>query len=99
MILGPSRNKPACSPIGLHGACGQALLSRATLIVRDVKELGDNYIACDPRDKSEIIIPLIDSDGVSWGVLDIDSHEVASFDTADDKGLRDLLQAAGVISG
>ena len=25
LILGPCRNKPACSPIGLHGVCGQTL--------------------------------------------------------------------------
>ena len=24
MTLGPRRDKPACSPIGLHGACGRA---------------------------------------------------------------------------
>ncbi len=24
LVLGPSRDKPACSPIGLHGACGRA---------------------------------------------------------------------------
>lgn len=103
MILGPCRDKPACSPIGLHGACGQALLARETLIVRDVADLGENYIACDPRDKSEIIIPLIHTGGdegdAAWGVLDIDSHEVESFDDADDRGLRNILQAAGLLPG
>src|SRR5204863_2538966 len=48
LVLGPCRNKPACSPIGLHGVCGQALTSRAARVVRDVKDLGPNYIACDP---------------------------------------------------
>ncbi len=99
MILGPCRDKPACSPIGLHGACGQALLSRETLIVRDVADLGENYIACDPRDKSEIIIPLVDSAGTCWGVLDIDSHEIASFDAADENGLRNFLRDAELIPG
>ncbi len=99
MILGPCRDKPACSPLGLHGACGRALLSRETLIVRDVAELGENYIACDPRDKSEIIIPLVDGTGTSWGVLDIDSHEIASFDAADENGLRNFLRAAKLIPG
>ena len=99
MILGPCRDKPACSPIGLHGACGRALLSRQTLIVRDVAELGDNYIACDPRDKSEIIIPLVDSAGTCWGVLDIDSHEIATFDAADEYGLRNFLRTAELIPG
>ena len=45
LLLGPRRDKPACSSIGLHGACGQAFLSRQTLIVRDVKD----RLACDAR--------------------------------------------------
>ena len=99
MILGPCRDKPACSPIGLHGACGRALLSRQTLIVRDVAELGENYIACDPRDKSEIIIPLVDHGGAVWGVLDIDSHETSAFDTNDENGLRNVLRAVELVPG
>ena len=31
LVLGPRRDKPACSPIGLHGACGKALLTRETV--------------------------------------------------------------------
>ncbi|MCB9848730.1 MAG: hypothetical protein H6814_09990 [Phycisphaeraceae bacterium] len=57
MALGPSRDKPACSPIGLHGVCGQALTGRRTRIIRDVEELGGAYVACDPRDRSEIVLP------------------------------------------
>lgn len=95
MILGPRRDKPACSPIGLHGACGRALLSRQVLIVRDVAELGANYIACDPRDRSEIVIPLIDNEA-AWGVLDVDSWEVAAFDDRDADGLTAVLRAAGL---
>lgn len=99
MILGPCRDKPACSPLGLHGACGRALLSRQTLIVRDVAQLGENYIACDPRDKSEIIIPLVDHGGTCWGVLDVDSHETSAFDTNDENGLRNVLRAVELVPG
>ena len=28
LVLGPRRDKPACSPIGLHGACGRSYISR-----------------------------------------------------------------------
>ena len=58
MTLGHRRDKPACSPIGLHGACGQAALSGRSLLVPDVRELGDGYIACDPRDLSELVVPV-----------------------------------------
>jgi len=102
MILGPSRNTPACSPIGLFGVCGQSLTSRSVRIVRDVAELGDNYIACDPRDRSEIVLPLFEEridknpHAPCWGVLDVDSWEVGAFDEQDAEGLSRALAAAGI---
>ncbi|MCH8150206.1 MAG: GAF domain-containing protein [Planctomycetes bacterium] len=96
LVLGPSRDKPACSPIGLHGACGQAFKRREPLIVRDVREFGEAYIACDPRDRSEVIVPVFDDSGACWGVLDLDSYDVGSFDQSDVEGLRRVLQAAGL---
>ena len=96
LVLGPRRDKPACSPIGLHGACGQVFKSRQPLVVCDVKDLGDNYIACDPRDRSEVVIPLLETDGTCWGVLDLDSHDVDSFSQQDVAGLTGVLRAAGL---
>jgi putative methionine-R-sulfoxide reductase with GAF domain len=96
LVLGPSRDKPACSPIGLHGACGQAYTHRRPLVVRDVAELGEGYIACDPRDRSEVVIPLFDQDGACWGVLDLDSHAVGAFNDEDVAGLVEVLSAAGL---
>jgi putative methionine-R-sulfoxide reductase with GAF domain len=98
--LGPRRDKPACSPIGLHGACGKAFLSGEPLVVRDVADLGANYIACDPRDKSEVVVPVFESDGSggrrAWGVLDIDSHDVGSFSERDAEELERVLKTAGL---
>lgn len=97
MVLGPSRDKPACSPIGLHGVCGQAFTTGRTRIVRDVAELGDAYIACDPRDRSEIVVPLFEaSRSACWGVLDVDSHELGAFDEDDERGLLAVLRAASL---
>jgi len=96
LLLGPARDKPACSPIGLHGACGQAFRSRRPLVVGDVAELGENYIACDPRDRSEVVVPLIDEAGACVGVLDLDSHEPQAFDASDVEGLTRVLRAAGL---
>lgn len=95
LVLGPRRDKPACSPIGLHGACGQAFRRRQPLIVRDVQDLGADYIACDPRDRSEVVLALLGDDGTCWGVLDLDSHSVGAFDERDVAGLRQVLAAAG----
>jgi putative methionine-R-sulfoxide reductase with GAF domain len=98
LVLGPRRDKPACSPIGLHGACGQAFRNGEPLVVRDVADLGENYVACDPRDRSEIVIPLFDEMGRVWGVLDADSHEPGAFSQADVEGLRRCLLKAGLTS-
>lgn len=96
LILAARRDKPACSPIGLHGACGRVFLSRQPLIVRDVKELGENYIACDPRDRSELVLPCLERDGSCWGVFDLDSFEVGAFSQADADGLCRILREAGL---
>ena len=94
MTLGPRRDKPACSPIGLHGACGAAARAGQTIIVRDVRELGANYIACDPRDKSELVVPCLDRAGNPWGVIDLDSFDVGSFDAFDALNVANLLKVA-----
>ena len=95
LILGPSRDRPACSPIGLHGVCGQSFRGRCVRIVHDVQALGDDYVACDPRDRSEIVIPIQQGEA-TIAVLDLDSHEVGRFTPADEVGLRLVLQAAGL---
>ncbi len=97
MVLGPRRDKPACSPIGMHGACGQCFRDDQALIVRDVKELGENYIACDPKDRSEVVLPIHDAGGAPIGVLDLDSFDVGSFDETDVAGLQRVLAAAGLV--
>lgn len=94
LVLGPLRDKPACSPIGLHGVCGQAFQQRQPIVVRDVKELGENYVACDPRDQSEVVVPLFDGDGQCWGVIDLDSQETDTFGQEDVAGLQAVLRAA-----
>lgn len=92
MTLGPRRDRPACSPIGLHGACGAAAQSGRTVVVRDVRELGDAYIACDPHDLSEIVVPIRNRDGHVVGVLDIDSYRVGAFGEPDRVALERIAE-------
>lgn len=96
LVLECCAPKPACSPIGLHGACGRALTTARPFVVRDVADLGANYIACDPRDRSELVIPCLDGPGRAWGVLDLDSYEVGAFHDGDAKLLRAALVKAGL---
>ena len=100
MTLVACRDRPACSPIGLHGVCGQSARSGRTRIVADVNDLGPDYVACDPRDRSEIVIPVTDAPSPGPGpsplVLDLDSFEVGRFSDADDALLRAALVAIGL---
>ncbi|MCE9620120.1 MAG: GAF domain-containing protein [Planctomycetes bacterium] len=94
MLLAEREPKPACSPIGLHGACGSCFKTGKTLVVRDVAELGKDYIACDPRDRSELVVPCLEAGGRPWGVLDLDSFEVGSFNEGDARIVETLLELA-----
>ena len=96
MLLGPNRPKPACSPIGLNGVCGQVWRSGEPMVVRDVEELGENYVACDPRDRSEVVVPLFDGAGACWGVIDADSFDVGAFSEHDVAGLEQVCRGAGL---
>lgn len=104
LILAARRDKPACSPIGMHGACGQSFVSRRGLVVTDVARLGEGYIACDPRDRSEVVIPMleaapggeVESGERAWGVLDADSYDTHSFTARDAEQLHAVLVKSGL---
>lgn len=96
MTLGPSRDTPACSPIEMHGACGKSWRTKRPMIIGDVVHLGPDYIACDPRDRSELVIPMFDDLGECWGVLDVDSRERSAFGELDLMQLRQILEATGL---
>ncbi|MBX3379791.1 MAG: hypothetical protein KF805_06830 [Phycisphaeraceae bacterium] len=99
MILIDRRPKPACSPIGLHGLCGWGMLDSTSYIVDDVRTLGANYVACDPRDQSELVVPLFNEKGESFGVLDVDSFAIGAFDENDAACVHRLLRAFGLTMG
>jgi len=98
LVLAVCRPKPACSPIGLHGVCGRGFLTRQAQVVQDVADLGPAYVACDPDDRSEVVVPMLAPDGTCAGVLDLDSHNVGAFTQEDAKGLAAVLKAAGLSS-
>ena len=96
MLLGPSRDKPACSPIPLSGACGTALKTRSTLLVNNIKNLGENYVACDPRDTAELVIPLFNKQHHPYAVFDADSFDENAFNTHDADNIESLLTRLGL---
>ncbi len=66
------------------------------MIIGDVVNLGAEYVACDPRDKSELVIPMFDDEGQCWGVLDLDSRDRDAFSETDLYELRRILESTGL---
>lgn len=97
LVLGPFQGSVACYriPCG-KGVCGSAWAQRQTLVVPDV-EAFPGHIACSSLSRSEIVVPLMmrdaAGDDVVWGVLDIDSTELATFDDTDREWLGRISDA------
>lgn len=80
--VGPFQGSVACYRIKKgKGVCGTALKDATTQVVPDV-ELFPGHIACSSDSRSEIVVPIMVNSEV-YGVLDIDSDELATFDDTD----------------
>lgn len=90
LVLGPFQGPVACTRIRKgKGVCGTAWQEAATQVVPDV-EAFPGHIACSSLSRSEIVVPLL-KDGEVWGVLDIDSDNLNSFDETDRKYLEEVV--------
>jgi len=91
--LGPFQGPTACARIKYgRGVCGSAWQQAQTLVVPDVDKF-PGHIACSSDSRSEIVVPLIKSDGTIVGVLDIDSDRLEEFDETDRQGLEKMVSA------
>jgi L-methionine (R)-S-oxide reductase len=89
--VGPYQGSLACLEIRLgSGVCGTAAAQRQSVIVPDVTTF-PGHITCDPRSRSEIVVPVYDHQRDLIAVLDIDSEIPAAFDTVDKACLEKLL--------
>ncbi|HJP99264.1 MAG TPA: GAF domain-containing protein [Rhodanobacteraceae bacterium] len=88
LVVGPFQGKPACIRIAMgRGVCGIAAETRATQVVEDVNA-HPNHIFCDGASRSEVVVPLVRSDGSLLGVWDVDSPNLARFDDDDRAGME-----------
>ena len=90
LVLGPFQGPVACTRIKKgRGVCGTSWEKNETIIVPDV-EAFPGHIACSSLSKSEIVLPVYQSNNFI-GVLDIDSDSYNSFDSTDATYLRTIL--------
>jgi L-methionine (R)-S-oxide reductase len=91
LVLGPFQGPVACTRIGFgKGVCGTAWRKAETIVVDDVHQF-EGHIACSPKSKSEIVLPIKNKAGDVCAVLDIDSDQYATFNAEHQKGLMKLL--------
>lgn len=90
LIVGPYQGAVACQELEYgKGVCWAAVKNDAAVIVPDVSQF-PGHIACDPRSKSEITLPVKDKEGKIRAVLDIDSSDLNQFDEIDSQFLEKI---------
>ena len=90
LVVGPFQGRPACIriPFG-SGVCGTAAATRQVQRVDDVDAF-PGHIACDSASRSELVVPIVGSDGELIAVLDLDSPRSARFTEEDEAGFVEL---------
>lgn len=91
LVLGPFQGPLACTRIKRgKGVCGTAWAEQQTVIVPDVDAF-PGHIACSSLSRSEIVVP-VKRAGEVIAVLDIDSKDLNTFDSTDQKYLEQITQ-------
>lgn len=90
LVLGPFQGPVACTRIKKsRGVCGTSWEKEKTILVDDVTQF-PGHIACSSFSKSEIVVPIF-QEGKIVGVLDVDSSQLAHFDSIDQLYLEKLV--------
>ena len=88
--IGPYQGGHGCLTIPFtKGVCGAAARTQKTQVIADVNAIKD-HIACAATTMSEIVVPLIGSNGKTKAVLDIDSDIKDAFKEVDRECLQKL---------
>jgi L-methionine (R)-S-oxide reductase len=95
LVVGPYIGTVGCLQIEFgKGVCGTAASRRETVTVPDVNAF-PGHIACDPKSKSEIVVPVFGPDRELIAVLDVDSDRLDAFDEEDRAGLERIVALFG----
>jgi len=90
LVLGPFQGPVACTRIKYgQGVCGTAWAKGKSIVVGDVNNF-PGHIACSSESRSEIVVPIFDSQNRVRAIIDIDSKELDTFDSIDQKGFEKI---------
>ena len=92
--VGPYQGPVACQILKGRGVCLECARTGRPVVVPDVERFA-GHIACDPRSKSEIALPVLapSADGPDRvaAVFDVDAAELHQFDEEDVAPLQRIL--------
>jgi L-methionine (R)-S-oxide reductase len=92
LVLGPFQGPVACTRLSKNkGVCAKAWQTATTVIVPDVDQF-PGHIACSGETRSEIVVPVKNTNGNVFAVLDVDSNKPDDFDS-DDQQYLELIAA------
>jgi L-methionine (R)-S-oxide reductase len=90
--VGPYQGTMGCLEIAFgQGVCGTAAAERRTMVVPEVTAF-PGHITCDPRARSEIVVPVLGRDGGLIAVLDVDAERPGAFGPTDAAGLERIVK-------
>ena len=93
LVLGPFQGTIPCTRIRKgKGVCGATWEKKETLVVPNVEDF-PGHIACSSASKSEIVVPVFNSQREVMMVLDVDSDKLNDFDEVDKKYLEELVKS------
>jgi GAF domain-containing protein len=92
--IGPYQGGHGCLVIPFsRGVCGAAARTGDVQLVPDVDAF-PGHIACASSTRSELVLPVYDSNHTLLGVFDIDSDQLDAFDQDDVAGMQSVLNLA-----
>lgn len=99
LSVGPYQGVHGCLSIPFaRGVCGAAARTRQTQLVPDVHAF-PGHIACSSETRSEIVVPVLTSQGEVLAVIDADSNNPEAFNHVDQDGLERLARRLGEVYG
>jgi GAF domain-containing protein len=90
LVVGPYQGPVACMELEKgKGVCWAGVDRSEPVVVPDVEQF-PGHIACDSRSRSEVVVPVFNTDGMTMSVIDIDSKELNAFDETDVQWLEKI---------
>jgi GAF domain-containing protein len=92
LVVDAYQGPVACLVLKDHsGVCWAGIDRRSSVLVPDVHAF-PGHVACDPRSRSELVVPVLRPDGEPAGVLDLDSRQPGHFDQVDVEGCEGVVR-------